>query len=67
MTVVPMRLVRHALLAVLVTVGSAAGGCRKEEQNRPASFKPGVYGGEKLPGLTAAQAKALQDRGFLLR
>lgn len=40
-------------------------GCGDSESNRPLSFKPGVYQGEKSPALTEQQRRDLQERGNL--
>ena len=40
-------------------------GCRENEGNRPLSFEPGVFHGDKIPELTVDQRKGLQDRGAL--
>jgi hypothetical protein len=45
----------------------ALGACRKEDQNRPTAFTPGVYKGEAMPTLTKDQVAELQKRGNLLK
>jgi hypothetical protein len=53
-------------LAVIALAVSLAG-CREHEQGRPLSFQPGVFQGEKPPGLTEEQRKQLHDRGYRMR
>jgi hypothetical protein len=52
-----------AAISFAVTLGA----CRKEEQNRPTSFTPGVYRGEAMPTLTKEQIAELAKRGQLLK
>ena len=54
-----------ALTALLAA--TALGACRKEEQNRPTSFTPGVYLGAPMPTLTKEQIAELAKRGQLLK
>jgi hypothetical protein len=53
-------------LAVIALTVSLAG-CREHEQGRPLRFEPGVFQGEKAPGLTEEQRKQLHDRGYRMR
>jgi hypothetical protein len=50
-----------------VAVAMLAGGCRQDEQNRPLSFHPGQYQGDKPPPLTEQQNRQLTERSNLLR
>jgi hypothetical protein len=52
-----------AIIALAVSVA----GCREHEQGRPLRFEPGVFQGEKPPGLTKEQRKQLHDRGYRMR
>ena len=54
------------LLAVFI-ITALAGGCRESEQNRPLSFEPHVYQGEKPPSLSEQQRRELQERGNMQR
>jgi hypothetical protein len=55
-----------ACLAVLC-IAATTTGCREQEQNRPLSFQPHIYQGEKLPPLTEQQQRELRERGGLQR
>jgi hypothetical protein len=54
-----------ATLVMAVTL--LAGGCRENEQNRPLTFSPHVYQGNKTAPLTGQQTRELQERGNLQR
>lgn len=58
----------HRVQAWAVIAASAVGlaGCF-DGSDRPLSFKPGVYQGEKPAALTEEQRKALRERGNLQR
>jgi hypothetical protein len=58
---------RALLIVTIATCAVATGACRKEEQNRPTSFTPGVYKGEAMPTLTKEQVADLAKRGQLLK
>jgi hypothetical protein len=62
------RIAMHCWRAWAVAAASAVGlaGCM-EGSDRPLSFKPGVYQGERSPALTEEQRKALRERGNLQR
>lgn len=53
--------------AVAAVALLALAGCREQERDRPLSFTPHQYGGEKLPALTDQQRRNLQERGTLQR
>ena len=57
---------RAALIAVVAVIALAAG-CRENEQDRPLSFQPHVYKGQKPPSLSGQQQRDLQERGNLQR
>lgn len=69
MTVSGMQSWRGRLVAVVAcaAVGCGLGGCGAEQKNRPLSYQPGVYQGEKMPELGADDLKKLQERGTLQR
>lgn len=54
-------------LAIAAVALLALSGCRADEQDRPLSFTPHQYGGDKLPALTDQQKRNLQERGTLQR
>ena len=58
---------RRAALIAVVAVIALAGGCRENEQDRPLSFQPHVYKGQKPPSLSGQQQRDLQERGNLQR
>jgi hypothetical protein len=58
---------RPLLVIAIATCAVATSACRKEEQNRPTSFTPGVYKGEAMPTLTKDQITDLAKRGQLLK
>jgi hypothetical protein len=58
---------RLSILALTLAAAVATGACRKDEQNRPTSFTPGVYKGEAMPTLTKEQVAELAKRGQLLK
>jgi hypothetical protein len=58
---------RALLIVTIATCAVATAACRKEEQNRPTSFTPGVYKGEAMPTLTKEQVADLAKRGQLLK
>jgi hypothetical protein len=58
---------KYATSIAVISIALALGACRKEEQNRPTSFTPGVYKGEAMPTLTKEQIAELAKRGQLLK
>lgn len=62
-----MMTARCVLAALLLIVAIAAGGCRKEEQDRPLSFEPGVYKGQKDEPLSEQNRRDLGERAKLMR
>jgi hypothetical protein len=58
---------RWAAIAVIAAACVGSSGCRPEERDRPVSFTPGNFQGEKTQELTATQTRALQERGNLLK
>ena len=62
-----MMISRCVLATLLLTVAVAAGGCRKEEQDRPLSFEPGVYKGQKDEPLSDQNRRDLDERAKLMR
>ena len=62
-----MMTARCVFAALLLTVAVVAGGCRKEEQDRPLSFEPGVYKGQKDEPLSEQNRRDLGERAKLMR
>lgn len=60
-----MTSVKFAVLVPVVVAALVTSACRKEDQNRPLSFEPGVYRGQKVDDLSKATVRQLQDRGAL--
>ncbi len=58
---------RPIAASLVMGVALLAGGCRENEQNRPLTFSPHVYQGNKTAPLTAQQTRELQERGNLQR
>lgn len=62
-----MRTAR-SLFAIAGVVGLAGlAGCNEVDRSRPLHLEPGVYLGEKSPGLSSAQVKNLTERSNLMR
>ncbi len=59
--------VMRVRIGLAVAAVLALAGCREAEKERPLSFTPHVYSGDKLPTLTEQQKRNLQDRGNLQR
>lgn len=59
----------HRLMKTALVLGAvlALAGCREQEQNRPLTFEPGVYRGEKPQPLSDEQLRKLQDRSRVMR
>lgn len=58
---------RCVLASLLLTFALATGGCRKEEQDRPLSFEPGVYKGQKDEPISEQNRRDLEERAKLMR
>lgn len=59
------NMTRTSLIVLSLLAAVVTGACRKEEQNRPVSFTPGVYQGAPMPTLTKEQVVELGKRGNL--
>jgi hypothetical protein len=59
------RMTHRSILVLCLTAAVMTGACRKEEQNRPTSFTPGVYRGDAMPTVSKDQIADLQKRGNL--
>lgn len=53
------------LLIGLTIAALAMSGCRESEQDRPLSFKPGVYQGKQDEKLTEQELDRLRQRGAM--
>lgn len=60
---IPRRILAIAILSGVL----AAGGCRKEEQDRQLSFEPGVYKGQKDEPISEQNRRDLEERARLMR
>jgi outer membrane murein-binding lipoprotein Lpp len=56
------KIIRFAVIGATVLAMTAIAGCREEEQNRPLTYKKGVYQGKTDQQLSDAQRDELRSR-----
>lgn len=53
---------RRGKTVLVLAAALALAGCWDKQPNRPLTFEPGAYKGQKSPSLTEEQLRSLRDR-----